>query len=320
MPEIHNKDSDRYLGGDKVLRGFVVGCPRSGTTLVQSRLAVHPAIYSFPETQLFPRLIGTSKLLSGQTKYRNTRDKLLDYLRRITIAFGYVVGNPAHQNSKMQAIGEHINSDEFSSWIYPKTRHLGRLVDYAISKFDTSATNEGCQCWIEKSPTHLRYLPFINRHVTEARVIHVVRDGRATVASIWEASQNDYPYWRKNFPSIDACISTWNSDYERTMSYSGKAGHLLLNYHDFCTMPDVFAQQAREFLGVNDTSLNSMHCQTKANEGVILDYEVWKESVKGPVSDYGLKKFNSLFSGSEKRQIEEGLRGAGVVPSFGDAP
>src|SRR5258706_12754544 len=39
-------------------RLFVVGCARSGTTLLQSFLAAHPAVLSFPETAVFGRLLG----------------------------------------------------------------------------------------------------------------------------------------------------------------------------------------------------------------------------------------------------------------------
>ena len=38
-------------------RIFIVGCPRSGTTLLQSLLAAHPQIHSFPETHFFPNTI-----------------------------------------------------------------------------------------------------------------------------------------------------------------------------------------------------------------------------------------------------------------------
>ena len=34
-------------------RLFLVGCPRSGTTLLQSFLAAHSEIYSFPESHFF---------------------------------------------------------------------------------------------------------------------------------------------------------------------------------------------------------------------------------------------------------------------------
>lgn len=37
-------------------RFFLVGCPRSGTTLLQSLLAAHPEIISFPESHFFRHL------------------------------------------------------------------------------------------------------------------------------------------------------------------------------------------------------------------------------------------------------------------------
>jgi sulfotransferase family protein len=41
---------------------FVVGCARSGSTLLQTFLAAHPAIFSFPETAVFARLFGAPSL------------------------------------------------------------------------------------------------------------------------------------------------------------------------------------------------------------------------------------------------------------------
>ena len=37
-------------------RIFIVGVARSGTTLLQSMLASHPEIHSFPETHFFVKL------------------------------------------------------------------------------------------------------------------------------------------------------------------------------------------------------------------------------------------------------------------------
>src|SRR5882762_5158168 len=39
-------------------RVFIVGCPRSGTTLVQALLARYPGVHSFPETRFFEALLG----------------------------------------------------------------------------------------------------------------------------------------------------------------------------------------------------------------------------------------------------------------------
>ena len=42
-------------------RVFLVGCVRSGTTLLQSMLHAHPKIYSVPETKFFDCLIGIDR-------------------------------------------------------------------------------------------------------------------------------------------------------------------------------------------------------------------------------------------------------------------
>ncbi|HEV2472658.1 MAG TPA: sulfotransferase, partial [Chthonomonadales bacterium] len=42
-------------------RVFLVGCVRSGTTLLQSLLAAHSEIASFPETDFFRYLVGQSR-------------------------------------------------------------------------------------------------------------------------------------------------------------------------------------------------------------------------------------------------------------------
>ena len=44
-------------------RIFLVGCPRSGTTLLQSLLAAHPDITSFPESHFFRHLIDNRRWL-----------------------------------------------------------------------------------------------------------------------------------------------------------------------------------------------------------------------------------------------------------------
>ncbi|HEY9694672.1 MAG TPA: sulfotransferase [Oculatellaceae cyanobacterium] len=58
-------------------RLFLVGCPRSGTTLLQSLLVAHPEILSFPESHFFRSLLEYRtpwriklKIASSKTKPR----------------------------------------------------------------------------------------------------------------------------------------------------------------------------------------------------------------------------------------------------------
>ena len=46
-------------------RIFLVGCPRSGTTLTQSLLAAHPMVASFPESHFFSHLLVHTSVISA---------------------------------------------------------------------------------------------------------------------------------------------------------------------------------------------------------------------------------------------------------------
>src|SRR5271165_5902703 len=78
MPEPNSPDAARAMAG----RLFIVGCARSGTTLLQSLLAAHPTVLSFPETVVFSHLL--SEFVPGETrKITPHRRTQLSY-RRVT--------------------------------------------------------------------------------------------------------------------------------------------------------------------------------------------------------------------------------------------
>jgi hypothetical protein len=45
-------------------RFFLVGCPRSGTTLLQSLIVAHSQIASFPESKFFQRVVIPNSIYS----------------------------------------------------------------------------------------------------------------------------------------------------------------------------------------------------------------------------------------------------------------
>ncbi len=61
-------------------RIFIVGVPRSGTTLVQSLLAAHSAVTSFTESHLFRKHFSRVPLLSLPILTRDPRSRLSEFL------------------------------------------------------------------------------------------------------------------------------------------------------------------------------------------------------------------------------------------------
>ena len=46
-----------------IKRVLLVGCPRSGTTILQAILSSHPEVFSLPETHFFPALCSNNSFI-----------------------------------------------------------------------------------------------------------------------------------------------------------------------------------------------------------------------------------------------------------------
>ncbi|WP_236827236.1 MULTISPECIES: sulfotransferase [unclassified Blastococcus] len=137
-------------------RVFVVGCPRSGTTLLQSFLAAHPQVHSLPETHVFHEL----RTPGG--------------VRR-------AVG--------LAAAGTSRRLDDVAGWlgtrrrrpVLPTVRGHGAAF---VAMADAAARERGADTWVEKTPATLYALDLVEQLVPGAQVVHVVRDGVDVVASL----------------------------------------------------------------------------------------------------------------------------------------
>ena len=129
---------------------FVVGCPRSGTTLLQQALNRHSRVLIPPETAFLelPRL--------GKA----ARDR---HLARIRRDLGVHVPVPRHLGS----------CDEIRRFYHELCRA------YVEKNHKPGLTHFG-----EKSPVHLSYLCEIARLFPQAKIILVYRDGRDVALSL----------------------------------------------------------------------------------------------------------------------------------------
>jgi hypothetical protein len=162
---------------------FVVGCVRSGTTLLQSLLDAHPRIAIPPESQIFTRFARVFDRYGDLRQPRRRRRRVADVLgdgriqdwRRGVGVVAFCGGLPA-----------------------PSLRGvLGRL-------FSLYAQREGKPRWGEKTPYHVRNIREIKTVFPEAKLIHLVRDGRDVAES-----------WRRVFAgpnSIPAIARRWRRD------------------------------------------------------------------------------------------------------------
>lgn len=259
-------------------RIFVVGCPRSGTTLLQGMLAQHSRIASFPETHFFaiayPRNRFKRALTWPASHLGTVLDELLEQLGRPDLKGQYRVG-------RFQ-------------------RHYERPF---IALLDRLAEEGGKDLWVEKTPRHLHFIRQITRRVPDVRFIHIVRSGPDVVASLYEAV-NEFPESWGGTRTLDRCIERWNRDIQITARWSEEPHHLVVRYEDVVRSTAETARRICDFLGIEvDDAMTSPH---DAFDRIVRPDEAWKARNDRPVHVTG-EKFSEIFTPQEQDRVLAGL-------------
>lgn len=140
---------------------FVLGSPRSGTTLLYDMLLSSGgfAVY-LAESNVF-NVLGPR---FGDFGSRETRKRVLD----------------AWLNSKLfRATG--LSSAEIEKRILEDCHSTG---DFLRIVMDGMVRSQGMQRWAENSPEGLLHLPAIKRQIPDALILHIIRDGRDVAMSL----------------------------------------------------------------------------------------------------------------------------------------
>ena len=197
-------------------RIFIVGCPRSGTTIVQAMLARHPQVLTLPETALFERLYGD---LSARWCDRGVSSR-----PRLGMQLGFARQGGRRALARLQW--------KLGAGTARAPLRMGACVERFVQLLDDLTVEAGRNLWIEKTPNHLLYIPEIERHVPEARFVHVVRHGLDVLASIADANLH---YDDNHDFGGDAKLwaNRWNQAVAIHRRYIGRPNHHVVFLEDF---------------------------------------------------------------------------------------
>jgi hypothetical protein len=161
---------------------FVVGCPRSGTTMLQLMLHAHPRIAIPPETRF---------LLSAYEN-RGSFGDLRDERNRRALA-RWIVDRP---ETRFADLG--LDPDEVTEEIAAGPPTLGSAIGIVFRAY---ARRFGKPRWGDKRPAYLSNLDIILRLFPDAQIVNIIRDGRDCVASLKEMP------WHRH--GIHTAVSEW---------------------------------------------------------------------------------------------------------------
>lgn len=142
----------RANGADPIRKFFILGCPRSGTTMLQQALNRHSRIVVPPETKFFFSFFGHPKKQQERHVARLNADLDID------------LPVPSHRICSVEEGREFYEA--------MATQYMDRQPKSGITHFG------------EKTPEHTGLLPEIRQLFPDAKIVFLQRDGRDVASSL----------------------------------------------------------------------------------------------------------------------------------------
>ncbi len=269
-------------------RIFVVGCPRSGTTVVQALIARHPDVHTLPETGFFEAIYGGTQARWGDPYARDARRW---YHRRLHLA-------QSRGRRRLRELEQGTGLPRHLPAPWRDTACIRRFVRL----LDRTATRAECNAWIEKTPQHLLYLDEIAAAVPDARFVHVIRAGRDVLASIADADLHQP--WPDFTGGVVTWARRWNRAVDLSLARQDDPRHFLLCLEDLTRDFEGTWHALRGFL---DLAADRTLLARPGSRVSSVDHEPWrKREISGRISTPE-RKYERLFGPETRAWIEIAL-------------
>lgn len=205
---------------------FIIGAPRSGTTLLQSLISSHSQFFSPPETSFFFNII---PLLGNQYAYP---DCPIDENEIKIIKNDF---------QRMTGIAPNIDA----------TVAPGTTIKDAFENLLSAFNRDRKPRWIEKTTNHARCMLTIRRFYPQAKFVHLIRDPVDCVASMANIRPTSLSDFRISYiSSYYEFARLWKKNVVSVLRYPDRENVLHIFYEDLVLRPRVTLGQICAFLGV----------------------------------------------------------------------
>ena len=245
---------------------FVVGCPRSGTTLLQRMLNNHPQLAVAYDTLFIPAVVRKQKnknpLITPELI-----DKIIDFKRFSRFDF----------------------PPDILTRLTPEARNYAQLVSLIYEEF---AHMHGKTLGGEKSPGYVRHMPMLQKLFPATRFVHLVRDGRNVALSLldWgkqkkraKGPAKKYKLWAKSPVAVSALWWVYKAGRGRQDAPRIRPGtYTEVRYEALVAEPETELSRLADFLDIPYSS-DMVHFyagKTKPTPGLSAK-SAWLPATKG---------------------------------------
>jgi hypothetical protein len=205
---------------------FVLGSPRSGTTLLYDMLlsAGGFAVY-LAESNVFNLLVPRF----GDLSVRSNRERLTQ----------------AWLNSKLFRCSG-LETENISRRILAECENGGDFLRLVMGEICSA---QGMARWAENSPEGMLYLPLIKRLIPDALFVHIVRDGRDVATSLAQRRYVRAFPWEDRHGLIGCGLYwEWILEHGRHFGQSIPADYMEVHFEELLTQPQETLDQIGRFI------------------------------------------------------------------------
>jgi hypothetical protein len=260
---------------------IVVGCPRSGTTMLQLMLHAHPRIAIPPETRF---------VLPVYRQRRSFGDLELPDRRRALAR--WIVDRP---ETRFADLG--LDAEQTVEQIVAAPPTVGSALGVVFRAY---AGRFSKPRWGDKRPAYLQNLDLILKLFPDAQIVNIVRDGRDCVASLKEMT------WHRQ--DIYATVAAWAravDDGRRAARRLDATQYHQLRYEDLVRDPHTRLAELCAFLGED-------YDPAMADPSAVADVAVparksWHSRTRAEVTDQRVSSWQQRLTPAETALCEAAL-------------
>ncbi|MDD5070450.1 MAG: sulfotransferase [Candidatus Omnitrophica bacterium] len=228
---------------------FLIGFPRSGTTLLLRLLKNHPKIFVNPrETCFFTAILNDKNInwdLSQQKNYQKICKRILNL--PVKNYFPYL---------NQQQIVEILNNPN----------HDYADIYYQLITKSSKCVGEKYSYFLEKTPYHCTAVSRIIALYPEAKFIYITRDPKATIASF---NKESFCFFSNNFYSN---VITWVDGYRLSrdqVRLINPENLFTLRYEDLVDYPEKEVLRLYKFLKLDQIGLLTLEKSSDKFQGLL---------------------------------------------------
>lgn len=261
---------------------FIIGCGRSGNTLLRSMLVAGGEVAIPPESYVWPRIIRifqTYNFLPWEKLCSLIIAEFEAYKEFYTWEVNLYI---AHKNARI---------------LKGKEQTLSNIINEVYKAYQLEKTGK-IKRWGDKTPINTLYIDKILKVYPNAKFIHIVREPKDVVCSYINA---------KLYNDIDEATNFWNLAVKKALFLKNKVSSnqfIQVRYEDLVVSPEIQLNNVCDFLDLEYTrAMLDFWKETKSLGDV--NYGKHHANIKKPLSSDSIGKWKKKLSEKERIKIDK---------------